>query len=228
MALSSEAKARVKEKVFQRLGEVGVETEPAVSWWAYIRQSVLVKSYVLVPLVLLLFVISTTAVSANALPGDILYPVKRQVENTRVLLAPTQQAKQELELNFAEERLRELEKVQAADSVKVEQPKTPSNNPGNKKSGTAGDTDSKDNSSDKAVTGGRNSSPTEREIRARRQAEGALEFLKQTKEQYREHKDIQRAEDLDKKIEDYRKRLLRENGDRSGSEENSSRSSSED
>jgi len=212
MALSANSKQQVKDRVFQKLTEQpGEETEPAVSLWDRIRQSVLMKSYILVPLVLLLFIASTAVASAQALPGDTLYQVKRQVEHARVFLASTAEAKLELELIFAEERLREFEKIQASGRVLVQEEQVKSNNT---QANNPGNNNTKDNN-DKKTGSDNNSSSNNREVRARQQAEGALDFLEKTREQYEDRQDSQRAQDISNKIENYRNRLYNQGNDES-------------
>jgi len=50
----------------------------------------------------------------NSTPGDLLYPVKLTSENLQVGLASAPSKKAELYLNFAEERVKEIEKIKAA------------------------------------------------------------------------------------------------------------------
>ena len=52
------------------------------------------------------------AASAQSLPGDQLYGIKRAAEDAQILLAPTQ-AQPQLQEQFAEERVREVEAVTA-------------------------------------------------------------------------------------------------------------------
>ena len=108
VSFSSEFKQRAKERIFTRLSDPLPEEK--TSFWMVVHVFTL-KTYVVVPLVVLLFVFGTTVVSANSVPGDLLYPVKRKVETARVLFAPTQESKLNLQINFAEKRSRELEKV---------------------------------------------------------------------------------------------------------------------
>jgi hypothetical protein len=221
-SLSPASKQRIKDRIFQRLAEpVAVAAEPAVSWWSRFRHSMILKSYVLVPLVILLFIVTTTAASAQSLPGDVLYPVKRQVESARILLAPTPEAKLELELNFAEKRLEELEKLQATASVSVSQDDKTANIQANAavNDNANKDKDENKNSSDdndKQAREDRDHSSNDRQAKARQQAEGALEFLEKTKEQYKGHPENQRSQDLDKRIENYRSRLFQNRDGESG------------
>jgi hypothetical protein len=216
VVLSADAKQRVKNRVFQRLAEQPAEIDPSLSWWTRLRHSFLLKSYILVPLVVLLFVISTAAASAYSLPGEVLYSVKRQVENARVILASTAEAKLELEFNFAEERLTELERLQAygnAQSEQKDQANTPTTEDG--KDNFNGKDKQKDNTNNNSGASKARRPASQGEVRARQQAEGALDFLEKTREQYKDPKDNQRAEDLNKRIQDYRKRLFEENQDES-------------
>ena len=57
---------------------------------------------------------SVGAVSQSALPGDALYPVKRQLEELRLRVAPAS-LREALELGLLDERLDEVERLAAAD-----------------------------------------------------------------------------------------------------------------
>lgn len=61
--------------------------------------------------ILLLLGWSATAASANALPGDVLYPLKRFTEKTRILLALNHHDEAELRITFSERRLAEALKT---------------------------------------------------------------------------------------------------------------------
>ena len=62
-----------------------------------------------IPILLALLLIGggTVHASADSLPGSPLYPVKRAVERTRLLLAPTLESRAQLHLAFADKRLAE-------------------------------------------------------------------------------------------------------------------------
>jgi hypothetical protein len=57
---------------------------------------------------------SVGAVSQSALPGDALYPVKRQLEELRLRVAPAS-LREAIELDLLDERLDEVERLAAAD-----------------------------------------------------------------------------------------------------------------
>lgn len=116
--LSAQAKSRVKEKIFAQLGSQLPAAEPT-SLWSTVKNNLL-RSYVIVPLAIVLFVAGTTAASADALPGEKLYTVKRQVENLRLWLAPTEQAKLELQIYFAERRLEEAQRIQQTSIISTD------------------------------------------------------------------------------------------------------------
>ena len=61
-------------------------------------------------LILFLAGYGTVAVSANALPGQMMYPVKLFTEKVRFFLAVTSENKVELRIVYSEERLKELVK----------------------------------------------------------------------------------------------------------------------
>lgn len=175
--LSMEDKQRIKEKVFARLSEPLPESKS--SFWFSVKKLTF-HTYVLVPLVLLLFVISTTVTSANALPGDVLYPVKRQVESTRVYFAQTPEDKLDLEVNFAQKRLQELEEVKAIIPEDSQVAKLEDNNSQTKK--------------------------TRKQLKretAERNAHNALDFLEKTRARLQEKGD-NRSEDLKKSINNFK------------------------
>ncbi len=59
-----------------------------------------------------IFVVGGTAFAAQgSVPGDILYPVKKAAENVQLHLAATEQAKAELQIKFAQERINELSQI---------------------------------------------------------------------------------------------------------------------
>jgi hypothetical protein len=66
---------------------------------------------VLVVLVIVLFggTTATVLASQNSIPGDTLYPIKTTLERTRLSLARSSDARVELQLEFAEQRLGEIE-----------------------------------------------------------------------------------------------------------------------
>jgi len=186
MALSTAAKQRVKDKVFQRLSEPLPETA-AVSWRQ--RLAGLTRHrYAVTVIVVVLFVVSTGIASAHALPGDLLYPVKLQVESAQVLLAPTADAKLKLQVNFAEKRLDELEKVQAAALPPTATAPTQKKAP-------------------EAEASHQSKHQTPSEVQAQAGAEQALNSLIQIKQHLDQHGDNQQVEGLDKTIDNFRKKL---------------------
>ena len=114
--LSSDAKQRVKANVMMNLGKVIDEPHPKTSFWS----GFLLKSYVLTPIIILLFVSGATLVSANSIPGDVLYPVKRKAEDVRIFITPTESRKSELKTEFAKKRLHEFDELKKRGSAKKE------------------------------------------------------------------------------------------------------------
>ncbi len=108
--LTADRKAALKERVFAAIAQTGPDVAPS-PWVVIMRR--MMRGYVLAPLVVILFVAGTAFASADSVPGDLLYPVKRRVEHVRVLAAPTEAAKLELQVDFAAERLKEAQKIQA-------------------------------------------------------------------------------------------------------------------
>jgi hypothetical protein len=68
---------------------------------------------VLVVMVIVLFggTTATVLASQNSIPGDTLYPIKTTLERTRLSLARSGDARVELQLEFAEQRLAEIESL---------------------------------------------------------------------------------------------------------------------
>lgn len=70
-------------------------------------------------LILVLLAVGTAGVSANSLPGDALYPVKRLVEQGRLALA-TDSGEVSLRLQFADRRLDEFEELLADNRIETD------------------------------------------------------------------------------------------------------------
>lgn len=199
LQLSEQAKANVKGKIFANLGNQLVADEP-VSFLTKLRSGIL-KTYVLVPLVCLVFITGTTIASANSLPGDTLYGVKRQVENARLLIAPTEEAKLELKVNFAKKRLDEAEKINRNNSLTKSQVND-KNSDKDKDKGNGGDGNNlqRDDSSDRDS---QSQHQEQRQIKAREEADHALEFLNKTKEDWEEKGKEQKARDIEDRLEKF-------------------------
>lgn len=194
ISFSSEAKQRAKDKIFSRLAEPLPEKK--ISFWKVF----IFKTYVMVPLILVIFITGTTVTSANSVPGDFLYPVKRKVESTRVLLAPTEQSKLNLEINFAEKRSQELDRVKEDDSAKpqvINEQKTEDKKDSERK--------------------------TNRRIKAKEEAEQALKFLEKNRERLQKDKDDKRIQRVDKAIENLRFRLEDSSDERSSDRDGENR-----
>lgn len=110
-SLSLELKSELKNRIFQNLG-----TQEEVQKPSLFRFSLFVP--ILVTPILLLVVILSGISSAKAVPGDVLYPLKRTIEQSKLLLIPGVQNKAELQVKFAEERLQELEKLNEPETEK--------------------------------------------------------------------------------------------------------------
>lgn len=106
--LSTHAKARVKARIMQSLHNPTISRadETTRSWTFFYTK------FAAVAVCILVLLTGTAYASSSAIPGDILYPVKRAVEDTRVTLASSSEIKAKLQVQFTEERLQELEKVE--------------------------------------------------------------------------------------------------------------------
>jgi molecular chaperone DnaK (HSP70) len=194
ISFSSEAKARAKDKIFSRLSEP--QPEENQSFWVSVKHFSF-KAYVLTPVLLVVIIFSTTVASANTVPGDLLYSVKRQVETVRVRFAPTPEAKLNLQVNFAEKRLQELEDTQTPASI-VPQTTKP-----------------EDNSSETKKT-----KSEQKKVETKQNAEKALEFLEKNREKIREKGDEQKKERVEKIIDNLRTRLENSSSERDRNKKN--------
>ncbi len=89
--------------------QAGTKTTAKHGKITFFGRSVLVR---VAAVILIVFIAgwTTVASSAQALPGDILYPIKLFSERVRFFLAIDQENKAELRIVFAEERVKELVK----------------------------------------------------------------------------------------------------------------------
>lgn len=108
ISLSADSKQRIKDKILMNLDLQIERAQAPDQGWTNLKNFFL-RSYIAVPLAIILMISGTAVVSANSLPGDALYPVKRSVEDARVLITVSPQAKENLKVEFARERLREIE-----------------------------------------------------------------------------------------------------------------------
>lgn len=110
--LSLAAKARVKERVFQALS--GIEQAPLRRGVTARTWSLTALRFSVVTVFALVAITGTTYASAAAVPGDVLYPFKRVVEDTRLSFTSSPESKARLQVHFAEERIRELDKIETS------------------------------------------------------------------------------------------------------------------
>jgi len=102
---------RNQAKVFQRFDQVR-DAKPATTSWFPSLQWVSVAFVLLI----MFFVSGTSLVRAsfNSLPGDSLYPVKRSWENATLFFTFDTYAREKLELEYEDERLKELDQLFAS------------------------------------------------------------------------------------------------------------------
>ncbi len=215
--LSEAQSARVKEKVFARLGEAVQDEPPIVSLLEKLRRLFL-HSYIVAPLVVILFVGGTAYASANSLPGDTLYPVKRGVENVRLFVAPTQDDKLQLQEEFAQKRLDEVAAVEAIDSPDSSEQQSQKNIKPD--SQTKVEIDGKDVKSDNGE--GQNQPEHQgqnrrnRQNQARHEANQALDQLNQTGENWSHRGNKEKAQEIQDKVNRFREQLKQHDGDHEG------------
>jgi hypothetical protein len=200
---------RLKAKIFDRLGETvstAAEATTAGQWIGWRR--IFTRSYVIVPLVCVLFLTGTGIVSAKALPGDPLYVVKRKIEDARVFIAPSEEAKEELQVNFAEKRLEELEKLRGLE-VSKEEVSTEDNN--SKDAPKAERKDSEDRGKQKNDNEDeerdRGNHEDQRRARARQQAQEAYQFLQSVQQRWEQKGEERKSEEIHRRMENFEMRL---------------------
>jgi hypothetical protein len=112
------AMARSRSKLLQKanqLAAVRSRQAPRLPVWGF------ALAVLVVVLVLASGMVTTVAVSAHALPGDVLYPVKIAAEQTRLLLTDNPLQRMELEQSFDQERVVEVDTlIQRASSRDVQ------------------------------------------------------------------------------------------------------------
>lgn len=189
--LSDDAKLRLKSEIFSKLGVQSAELSVAdkTDAWGKISKMFL-RGYVLAPLLIVIFVTGTTIVSANALPGDTLYPIKRQVENARLFIAPTEESKLNLQVNFAEKRLEEDERINRNEAR------------------TQTELQVSNEGVDESETVRANSEATtkreQRQLRARQQADQAVKFLNEAKEDWHQKGKDEKARQIENRVKQFR------------------------
>lgn len=230
VSLSAETKAKVKTAIFANLKNEPQIVE-SVSWLENLK-NLFTKSYVVIPLALILLVGGTTIVSADSIPGDILYPVKRKMENVRLYVAPTSESRSELEIEFSKKRIEESEKLRSRqmETNSVDTKNVPEDENSNNE-----DKDDKNDTSSVRTKEDKKNRPMDRvrqiQISADKDAKEALEKLEKFQRKFQEEKREQRSEKLKLEIEHYkkqqelieeqRKEALQEDQDTESEEDNS-------
>lgn len=200
--LSQTNKENIKNKIMSKLNSEVDTTIPASNWQRI--ASVIPRSYVLLPLLIILFVGGTTYVSASALPGDVLYPLKRKVEEVQLFIEPTIQGKTELKVNFAKRRLEELEELKHRSSdqqKKALEAKEDEYNQLDDKSGDSSDKDDNDDSDDRNNATVFGANPLEQ--KAKQEAKDASEFLKETQEDLKNVTDDKESKEIEDQIKNF-------------------------
>jgi hypothetical protein len=60
---------------------------------------------------------AVSAASGNAVPGDVLFPIKKATESVQLALTPSKDSRAKLQADFAEKRLNELNQIESAPQV---------------------------------------------------------------------------------------------------------------
>lgn len=151
--------------------------------------------------VLILAVLSGTAyASGGSLPGDALYSVKRAVEGARLSFASTAESKAKLQVQFTEERIRELDTIETkpSDTPKTSK-KTTTPNP----TPTTAQLPVATTPTEVTIEPDGQRKPTthsDAETKARREVLKALDTLEQTQKNFNRQGKRGEAKDLDATI----------------------------
>ncbi len=110
------ALARARARVMADAGARRVaRPQPAPSrWWAQLSRTTFARAAATLALTVVLLgalLAGGSLVSANSLPGDPLYPIKRTSERVRLLLTYNDQAREELTRHYASLRVAEIKQV---------------------------------------------------------------------------------------------------------------------
>lgn len=241
--LTSTSKQKVKEAVFANLHKI--KPAPESPAWKIHLNSFWLKSYTVVPLALLLMIAGSAFASADSLPGDVFYPVKRTVENLRIITAPTEENKQSLEVEFANKRLLELEKLQEAQARKSKAVKLENQKSENDQIVSTPEKDEKaeienaeaaespekeaDTKSEKTTQKVSSfakkfiklkKSTQDTQEKASQDAQRATEFLETTQRKLEGEKRSEQARQIQEKLKEFRKRQAERNRDSNKSDEN--------
>ncbi len=217
--LSEESKARVKQRLLANLGlQEDIKALPQSKLERLSR--LFLKSYVLVPLVCILFITGTAIASANSLPGDKLYGVKRQVEEMRLLTAPTEEKKLQLQIEFAQKRLEENQIVNNPDtiikkddlpSIEIIEPaqKEENDNQKNYKDETNINSDRKEDKTYTNIpleTPDKTKKQTTKEktnIKSKAEAKEAIKFLNEIKQRYEKNGQTEKLKKIEEQIKKF-------------------------
>ena len=103
-------RARIRQRVLTGAAAAERPASP-FGFLARLRLNSVFSRMALASLLLLVMVVGSVAASAYASPGDLLYPVKRGAEGLRLGFAADDNARANLHLQFADNRLNEIERA---------------------------------------------------------------------------------------------------------------------
>ncbi len=197
-SLSISAKEQIKQRVLARIAagpdQAAQHTSPRRAWSLTL---VRVSSFA----VLILAVLSGTAyASGSSMPGDTLYSVKRAVEGARLSFASTPESKAKLQVQFTEERIRELDTLE---TKAPEAKQTPKKTIAAPTAATLTAPEAATTTVRTTIAPDDEEKPTahsEAEVRARREVLKAIGTLEQTKKNLNHEGKRGEAEDLDATI----------------------------
>jgi cytochrome b involved in lipid metabolism len=108
--LSEPELSAIKQKIFL---SVAAETKSSPARLTWTERKEKIMKYIISILVGLSLVGGTAFASSGSKPGDLLYPIKRAKEKVQLTVAASSESKANLQASFAQERLSELEKLEA-------------------------------------------------------------------------------------------------------------------
>lgn len=197
-SLSISAKEQIKQRVLARIAagpdQAAQHTSSRRAWSLTL---VRVSSFA----VLILAVLSGTAyASGSSMPGDTLYSVKRAVEGARLSFASTPESKAKLQVQFTEERIRELDTLE---TKAPEAKQTPKKTIAAPTAATLTAPEAATTTVQTTIAPDDEEKPTthsEAEVRARREVLKAIGTLEQTQKNLNHEGKRGEAEDLDATI----------------------------
>lgn len=106
-------KEQIKSRVFSKLGETNFEKNRYTTQERGISNMLnnVIGKYVVAAVVAVVLISGSAYASADARPGDTLFPLKKATEKVQLALSASSESKAELHARIAQERLEDIAKV---------------------------------------------------------------------------------------------------------------------